>query len=54
MDNSTAVQDEDAGVTVAGFSPVTGSIVREAPVLLKDGDAHVFKHDAESNLRVVQ
>ena len=31
--------------------PVTGTAVREAPELPEVGDAHVFKHDAESNLR---
>ena len=33
---------------------VTGTVVREAPELPKNGDAYVFKHGVESNLRVVQ
>ena len=52
--NPTAVLGEDAGVTVAGLSPVTGTAVREAPELPEEGDVPVFKHDVESNLRVVQ
>ena len=31
--------------------PVTSTVVQEAPELPEVGDAHVFKHDVESNLR---